>query len=443
MHKVTKDAFTLILFSAVAAIASYLFTFSMARMMSIEDYSLLYSIIAFTYILTIPQEAIRTVISRYTTKYNVQKDNGKIHELLSSSLKKIFIVSIILLVLLLALSPLLTGLFHTNFWVLATALTILIFSFVLPVFWGVYQGLGKFKELGINNSIEGVLRLILAILLVLALPTNSQIYGALISSPISMGIVFLIAYLSFGYIQKKKRKKIKENLMKYSLATLLIFGLVTLMYSVDIILARYFFTPRVAGIYAGISLICKAFFFIAIGTKRAMMPNLTEQNIKSEEEECTKILKKISLFLIIMFACAFLLFLFFPGPIVSVILGDQYTAVAPYLKYMIIAMAFFSFSNLLVYYNLSLDKNKKITARVLASAVFLEIGLLLLFHKTLQQFVWMILIIDVILFLAMLLVTIIGPRYIQKRTEKEIKELKKLKPSKKYKSPAFVNKNQG
>jgi len=176
------------------------------------------------------------------------------------------------------------------------------------------------------------------------------------------------------------------------------------------------------------------------------MPNLTEKNLKSEEKECNKILKKISILLILMFAGAFLLFFFFPDQIVTIILGSKYSAVGPYLKYMIVAIAFFSFSNLLVYYNLSLDKNKKITTRVLASSVFLEIVLLILFHKNIQQFIYMILIIDVILFLAMLLVTIIGPRYLDKRTEREIKELKALntkKQSKKYKSPGFVNKNRG
>jgi len=440
MHKVTKDAFTLILFSAVAAIASYLFTFSIARMMMIEDYSLLYSIIALTYILTIPQEAIRTVICRYTTKYNVEKNKGKIHELMNKSLRAMFIVSSIIFVLLLALTPLLTGLFHTNFWTLAAALTVLIFSFVLPVFWGIYQGLGKFKELGINNSIEGVLRLVIAILLVLSLSSKYQIYGALISSPISMAVAFLIGYWSFSYIRKNKKVKIKDNLTKYSLASVIVFGLVTLMYSVDVILARYLFSPRTAGIYAGISLICKALFFIAIGTKRAMMPNLAEKDIKSEEVECRKILKKISLLLGIMFLCAFVLFFFFPEQIVMLILGSKYLSVAPYLKYMIIAMTFFSFANLLVYYNLSLDKNKIITIRVLASAVFLEIGLLILFHKNLQQFVNMIMIVDILLFIAMLVVTIISPKYAEKRIEKEKHELKEMK-NKKYKSPGFVNKN--
>ena len=425
MHKVTKDALTLIVFSAIASIASYFYTFAMARMLSIEEYSLLYSIIALTYILSVPQETIRTVISIYTTKYDTRKEYGKIKGLMNFSLKRILIFSGIIFLIFLALSPLLTGLFHTNYWVLIAAGSILIFAFILPVIWGVYQGLGKFKALGINNSIEGILKLGLAILLVSILPVSIKIYGALAAAPISIIFAFLIGIFSFGFLKKFKAEKVKESFGRYSLATFVIFGLVTLMYSADVIIARYFFTPKISGIYAAISLISKAFFFIATGTKRAMMPNLAAKNEKKQEIECQKILKKVSIMLLILFASAFVLFLIFPEQIVNVVLGQKYLSAAPYLKYMIIAIAFFSFSNLLVYYNLSINKNKMMTARILASAAFLEIVLLILFHKTLFQFIIMTLIVYVILFIAMLITTIIHPKHAEKE-RKEFEKLKKL-----------------
>jgi O-antigen/teichoic acid export membrane protein len=424
MHNVTKDALTLIIFSAVASIASYFYTFAMARMLSIEEYSLLYSIIALTYILTIPQETIRTVISVYTTKYNVKKQNGKIKGLMNFFLKRMFIFSIILFVIFLALSPLLVGLFHTNYWILIAAGTVLIFSFILPVIWGIYQGLGKFKALGINNSIEGLLKLGIGILLVSILPVTIKIYGALVAAPISILLAFLVGIFSFGFLKKFKAEKVKEDFKRYSLATFVIFGLVTIMYSVDIIMARYFLSPKTAGIYAGISLICKAFFFIATGTKRAMMPNLSAGNEKKQEGECQKILKKISLMMLILFVSAFVLFWIFPEQIVHVVLGERYNLAIPYLKYMIIAIAFFSFGNLLVYYNLAINKNKMMTARILASAAFLEIVLLILFHKSLMSFIIILMIIYALLFFAMLTITIIQPRHAEKE-KKEFQELKK------------------
>lgn len=81
MHKVTKDAFTLLLFSAVAGIASYLSYFILARILSVEEYSLFYSIGALLYILTVPQETIRTVVAVFVTKYYNKKQLGKINDL--------------------------------------------------------------------------------------------------------------------------------------------------------------------------------------------------------------------------------------------------------------------------------------------------------------------------------------------------------------------------
>ena len=100
-------------------------------------------------------------------------------------------------------------------------------------------------------------------------------------------------------------------------------------------------------------------------------------------------------------ACLFLAFLF-PELIINIIVGNRYIAATPLLKYMVLAMAFLSFSALIVFYNLSIDYHKKITARILGSALFLQVALLILFHANLEQFIKVILGINIVLFLALL-----------------------------------------
>jgi O-antigen/teichoic acid export membrane protein len=410
MHKVTKDAFTLLFFSAFAGIASYFYFFAMTRMLSVEEYSLLYSITALMYILTVPQETIRTMISIYTTKYKVNKEEGKIHELMSQSLKKIFIYSFIAFIVFLALSPLFVNLLHTTFWILLAAGTLLFFAFSLPAMWGFFQGLEKFKALGLNNSIEGFIKLGVAILLVSLIPVTIKIYGALIAMPISMGLAFLIAFFTLKGIRKEKRKKIKEKTTRYSLATFLIFGLVTLMCSVDILIARYFFKASISGLYSGLSLISRSLFFIATGIKRAMVPNLASKNEKKQEKETFKILKKTAILIAVLFGIAFILSLFFSQNFIKIVLSSKYIMAAPYLKYMIISFALFSFSNLLVYYNLVTNRNKKMTFRLLASAAFLEIALLVFFHKSLGQFILVLIIVNSLLLVGMIITSLVKPK---------------------------------
>lgn len=413
MHKVTKDAFTLLLFSAVAGIAGYLYFFILARVLSVEEYSLLYSIGALLYILTVPQETIRTVIAIFTTKYNYKRETGKINYLMDFASKKLFIFSIIFFFIFLALTPLLINVLHTTYLPLIITALLLFVAFLQPVGWGVFQGLGKFKELGINNSVETLIKLGLAVALVLMLPVNIRVFGALIAAPISATLAFFLGIWALKDIRKVKKVKVDEKLGRYSLATFIIFGLITLMYSVDVIIARYFFSARISGIYGGISLICKCLFFIATGIKRAMMPNLVKKNEEKQEREVKAILKKVSLLMIILFGAFFILCIFFPDQIVLAVLGRKYLSAAPYLKYMVLAMAFFSFANLMVYYNLSVNKNKKMTIRILASALFLEVVLLLFFHKTILQFIQMIMIVNLALLIGLFITSWIQPKKVK------------------------------
>ncbi len=85
--QLTKRTFLLWAGLTLAAVGSYLFYFIMARMLSIEDYGLLYSLIALTYLFTVPHETIRTVMAKYTAHYWVKEQKGKIKGLMFRSIK--------------------------------------------------------------------------------------------------------------------------------------------------------------------------------------------------------------------------------------------------------------------------------------------------------------------------------------------------------------------
>jgi len=406
MHKITKDALTLFIFSAVAGIASYLYFFAMARMLTIEGYGLLSSLNSLMYILSIPQETIRTVISVFIAKFKARDEKGKMHSLFSAYLKRMFFFSGILFIVFLAISPLIAMLLHTTFSILLATSLSLIFAFALPVIWGVFQGLEKFKDMGINDSVFNVAKLVAAMVLVLMLPSNMKIYGALLSVPVSMALAFFLGFWYFRDIRKIKKQEVKEKTTRYSLATLLIFGLVTLMYSADVIIARYFLTPKMAGIYGGISTIGKALFFIATGIKRVMVPNLAGESEKGKKASMA-ILKKAGSLIAGLFGAAFVLSLFLSEWVVKIVLGSKYLIAAPYLKYMVIAMALFSFSNLLVYYNLVTNRNNRITFQVLLAAAFLQIALMIFFHQNIMQLIWVLMILYGVLLISMIIISLV------------------------------------
>jgi len=399
---------TLLLWAGLilAAIGSYLFYFIMARMLSVEDYGLLYSLIALTYIFTIPHETIRTVMSKYTMQFWVKKEKGKIKGLMFNSVKNIFIISIFIFVIFLALLPLWMEIWHTTTLPLITIGLSLLVAFILPIVWGLLQGTNRFGELGINHSVEMVIKLGLAIVFV---AFGLGIGGALVAIPVSMAAAFFVGFIPLKDIIKVKKVpfKLEKHVLRYSISALIIFTFFVGLYSIDIILARHFFSPLMAGLYSSVSVIGKVLLFASTAITRVMFSEIVEKYGKKKTEKNRKeskiILYRAMIFLAIMIGILLFVAFTFPEQVINIIVGNKYIATAPVLKYITLAMAFFSFSALIVFYNLSIDWHKKLTAKILGSAFFLQIAFLILFHANLEQFIKVILGIQIGLFIALVL----------------------------------------
>jgi O-antigen/teichoic acid export membrane protein len=393
----------------IAGIASYLFYFILARILSVEDYGLLYSLIALTYFFTVPHETIRAVIAKYTINLAAKKQYGKIKGLLISSTKRILLYSFVAFGIFLLASRLLMDILHTSFSPLLIIGFSLIIAFVLPIIWGALQGMQYFGHLGLNNSIETAAKLIVAIALVyIGLGVN----GALAAIPISMAVAFLFGFLPLRKIMKFKTEpfKYEKNIWRYSVAAFVIFAFFVAMYSVDMLAVRYFFSAKSSGLYSGISVIGKVVLFGSIAIMRVMFSAIAEEHSKSKRvsKETKKILYNAGFYVMIIIAFMLILSILFPEFLIQIILGAKYIEIAPLLKYMILAMGFLSLSSLIMFYNLSINFAKKLTARILGTFVFLQIALFIVFHQSLQQFVTVVLITNILLFLAMLATLIIS-----------------------------------
>ena len=69
-----KGSFILFVLIGFFNLFNYLFQMSMARMLGPSDYGILAVLMSFIYIFSIPSEAIQTIISRYTSKFNIKKE---------------------------------------------------------------------------------------------------------------------------------------------------------------------------------------------------------------------------------------------------------------------------------------------------------------------------------------------------------------------------------
>lgn len=372
---------------------NYFFHFFMARMLSVSEYGVLAVLTSFIYFFNILASTIQTLTSRYTAKFNTKKESGKIKKLMFLFLSRgIFIASIIFF-LFAFLSIFFSWFLKINF-SLFLLTGIFIFCVILTSSTrGILQGLKKFKELGTNMISESVLKILIALILVYF---GLGIKGAMIGVVISPFIAFFIAFVYLKKILKKREEKIKiKKFWEYSLNVFIGMIGIVLLYTIDIILARRFFSPEIAGKYAVASMIGKMIFFGTYGISQSMFPIVTE---KYEKKENTKeILKKSLLIVFLISSIALIIIYFFPSLLIKVLFGDKYIDVSNILIYTSIAYVFISLTNISVFYSLKKKENKIIY--FILFSVIAEIVVISIFKKSLFSYSLSLMIINILIFI--------------------------------------------
>jgi len=375
---------------------NFLFHFISARLLGPFDYGILATIMGMIYVFNIPTDSIRTIVSRYSTK--LKKDKGKLHGLLSKALKKFFLVGFASFIVFILLSSAIGKFLFIDYRLILLTGIVFLFSFLLPITQGMMQGLKRFREFGFAFFSNGIIKLVLATSLILV---GWKVFGALIGIIMGMVFTFFISLVFLRDIIKDKKKKTGiKGVYSYSIPVLVSSAAITILYSLDLILAKRFFPSEIVGRYAVISILGKIIFFGTFPISRAMFPLVSERN--DEKQSSGDLLKRSLLFVGLLSAVALFFYYFFPKMIIFILYGSQYTGVSNLLIYPAIAMTLLSLTNIFISYNLS--TNKKNFNYLIIFFVLLQVILLFLFHETLMQFISMIILANLITLFGFLLI---------------------------------------
>lgn len=350
-------------------ILNFIFQFSMARMLSVIDYGILATLFSIIYISGVFSESIQTIIMKYTSS---EKNSGRIKNLMKLSLKKALYVSLILFIIFLFIAIPLKYLLNINYPLLALTGIIIISSFFTPVTRGIMLGKKMFKSLGFNLIAESFGKLVLSIILVFI---GLKVYGAIIATIIAVSLAFLFSISSLKYITKSKEKPAKiEGIYQYSVPVFFITLIITLFFSIDIIIAKIMFSEQEAGAYAIASILAKTIFWGTAPISKAMFPLSAENG--SDNKKSRNIALNAFIFLFLCIIVILTAFYFFPNLIIKIFSGKELIESSSILFLLGIALSLLSLSNLVLLYKLSKDKTKG----YLYSVIFLIIEIVLLFY---------------------------------------------------------------
>jgi len=353
-----------------------IFNVSMARFLTLSDYGIMTTLIYFIIIFAVFSESIQAIITRYVSK---EKSKPKVKDISIKALKKASFLSVILYASFLILSIPLSILLKIDYPLFVFVGIIIVISIYIPVTRGVMQGKKRFASLGSNLILEGCIKLIASILLVFL---GFKVYGAIMGILIGFFIALIFSLWSIkDILLGKKIKSFTPKIYSYSRPVFVANLSILLLFSVDIILARLFFNPEIAGAYAISATISKIIFMGTQPISKAMFPFST--GAKKEEDSKKAFLGSLKLLTGIIFAFL-MITLFFSEIIVNLYSGKLIPESAQILFLLSVAMSIASIANLTVYYKLSSGEIKGFW--MLLGLIIIEIILLSIFNSNLVEY---------------------------------------------------------
>ena len=379
-HRLARHSSIIFSATIVANLLAYLFHVYMGRSLGAAEYGILGSLLAAFYILFVPLGAISTVVTKFVSEFKAREEYGKVASLLFPGMRKLSRYAILIFIGLSLGSWLIADFLRipSPFPVILMGLGIA-FATGVSIPRGVLQGLQKFGQLGLNISLESLIRLLLGVLLVsLGLGVN----GAILAYGLGYLAATLLALMPLRFLLHLRNETVDvSSIYKFSLPALAMSICLAVMTNVDIIFVKHFFTSEEAGVYTVVSVLGKVIFFVSGAFTIPMFPLVSELHTRGENT--LSILKK-SLFYVISFSGIVIAVYWLSSSfIVHALYGAAYSPAVPLLGAMGIAMGLIALVMVYTTYLLALKDMRFI--KVLLGCTFLQIILLSLFHHTLLQ----------------------------------------------------------
>lgn len=362
---------------------NYLYNLILGRVLGPEQFADAAVLITFLLVLSFVAMTFQLV----TAKFSVVFEDNLFTSFISKVYKNAFLVGIGLGTSVVIFSKQLQELFNTSSSSMFVIFGIGVpFYFLMSVNRGVFQGKKAFKSLSITYQAEMLSRLLITLGLIFFFNFQSSLViaiGILISFGFGL-IPFNFKSLNFktSFAIESSQSKLVRN-----------FFIITAFYELtqiiinnsDILLVKHYFEAYEAGLYASLALIGRIVYFIAWMFVMLLLPTVVQ--LKKEGKETAPILFKYVTYIAAIASIIILCCSLFPETAITLLFGKSYLTMAPLLWKYALATGLFAISNIFAYYYLSLDRY----VPVIFSGIFgiLQMGLVIFFHKSLEQVVHM------------------------------------------------------
>uniref|UniRef100_A0A7C4XSS3 Glycosyltransferase n=1 Tax=candidate division WWE3 bacterium TaxID=2053526 RepID=A0A7C4XSS3_UNCKA len=374
----------LIIATCLANLLNFVYNAYLSRNLSLEDFGTIGLIGSFALLASIPLNSLTRTVAyksgKTFGKYKILNPlfSGKVRRgalLVGTAFTLIWIIS----------TPLLSNYFQTQSGLsLMLIAPIWVVGVIYAVDYGLLEGNLKYGYLALLLTTESASKL-LATWLLIVFGLNEYVYAAIPISLLATITVSTLILLKFresgGKVLPAEESKFPSKFFTTSM--LIKFSAVAFL-SVDVILAKHFLSPEQAGGYTMVSLIGKMIFFTN-GLFSQFITSIVSNDLGANRES-KKTFAKILALSAFSSTLAYLVFGLFGYITAPILLGEKILPFVNLLWIYGLGMLLFSMSSNLISFNQI--QNKYAYSIISFGLSLLQIGSVYLFHRDINQIVW-------------------------------------------------------
>ncbi len=364
----------------------------MVRTLTPIEYGQLNTLMALFMLITVPANAIQTTITRFVAIFQANVQYRETRDFFKHFLMVVLGVAFCFLIAVMAGRVLLSSFLQiSSVQIILLTGVILFLAIIAPVPWGGLQGLQKFGLLAFNLILNGGVKVLLGVLLVIK---GWGVMGAMGSIAIAYFLTTLLSLLMVEFSLKKEtgREERAVHFGKISRpplseayryffpvgTTLLCFMTLT---QIDLILVKHFFSPLEAGYYSMAQMVGKAILFLPLPVVMVMFPKVSQ--LVAQKKGALPVLTRSLIVAGTLCIIGILVSHLFPGWITQMLTGKAYPECNTLVRFFSVNMTLFSLTYILLYYFLATHRNIFLYPLILLAT--LQVVTITLFHNTMTQ----------------------------------------------------------
>ena len=382
LNQSAQQGAALVVAANFAYVLDYFFNFAAGRLLQPDAFSIIVSLAGISNILVVGSRVIQTVVTRYISRFDAEDPTSKqMPAFFQTVWRSAWLWGTAVAILLFGLSwPISRWLQIEDIRVVFALAATAVLLVVRPVIGGGLQGVQQFAHLGVVQIVQAVIRLLLGVGLIWL---GWGALGAMIALPI--GSIIALAY-GVSMIDKRVWQKSTvahgitvPELFKYSAYTAVGLLSYAILVNMDAILVRQFFDTDQAGNYGAAVTLGKIVQFMPVAIVMLLFPKAAQRQASNQDPAKVLIPALTAVFLL----CSgiVLSYSLFTDLIIRLTVGSQYHVDRLVLGLLATGLTFLALSNVWLFYFLSIEQTTYV--KYIGLSIFLQGGLMFIFHEQL------------------------------------------------------------